>query len=273
MRLLTVGGDASEVFRFQAGRPPRRVAARSRSRAGTTRARPRRGAARFVADALRAAPLAEIDPEDFSTSRCAARACARGRRRARDRVADLRASATARRADGRASSSSASAPSRTCAGALTASESLDARAQRCRVQRVVLLGAFLADVVYSRPVRRHRLRERRRDLLDALGARAVDATRDRPASSACSAERLRARRRRGREPLGRAAALHRARRRTRAARSRCVQKRQPTSRCPSTTRRCAAAAAEFEQRISALVAADPELTEYVRALKKREFAQ
>ena len=33
------------------------------------------------------------------------------------------------------------------------------------------------------------------------------------------------------------------------------------------------AAAEFEERISALVAADPALTEYVRALKKREFAQ
>jgi hypothetical protein len=34
-----------------------------------------------------------------------------------------------------------------------------------------------------------------------------------------------------------------------------------------------ASAAEFEERISALVAADPALSEYVRALKKREFAQ
>lgn len=32
-------------------------------------------------------------------------------------------------------------------------------------------------------------------------------------------------------------------------------------------------AAEFEERVSALVRADPELGEYVRALKKREFAQ
>jgi predicted ATP-grasp superfamily ATP-dependent carboligase len=32
-------------------------------------------------------------------------------------------------------------------------------------------------------------------------------------------------------------------------------------------------AAEFEERISALVAADPELAEYVRQLKRREFAQ
>ena len=32
-------------------------------------------------------------------------------------------------------------------------------------------------------------------------------------------------------------------------------------------------AAEFEQRISALVASDPELSEYVRQLKRREFAQ
>jgi predicted ATP-grasp superfamily ATP-dependent carboligase len=33
------------------------------------------------------------------------------------------------------------------------------------------------------------------------------------------------------------------------------------------------AAAEFEARISELVAADPELAEYVRQLKRREFAQ
>ena len=32
-------------------------------------------------------------------------------------------------------------------------------------------------------------------------------------------------------------------------------------------------AARFEEKISALVAADPELTEYVRQLKRREFAQ
>jgi hypothetical protein len=32
-------------------------------------------------------------------------------------------------------------------------------------------------------------------------------------------------------------------------------------------------AAAFEQKISALVSGDPELTEYVRLLKRREFAQ
>ena len=32
-------------------------------------------------------------------------------------------------------------------------------------------------------------------------------------------------------------------------------------------------AAEFEQRISQLVSGDPELEEYVRQLKRREFAQ
>ena len=32
-------------------------------------------------------------------------------------------------------------------------------------------------------------------------------------------------------------------------------------------------AAEFEQKISNLVASDPELSEYVRQLKRREFAQ
>ena len=33
------------------------------------------------------------------------------------------------------------------------------------------------------------------------------------------------------------------------------------------------AAAECEERVSAMVAADPELSEYVRQLKRREFAQ
>ena len=33
------------------------------------------------------------------------------------------------------------------------------------------------------------------------------------------------------------------------------------------------AAAEFEERISNLVARDPELTDYVKQLKRREFAQ
>ena len=32
-------------------------------------------------------------------------------------------------------------------------------------------------------------------------------------------------------------------------------------------------AAAFEERVSALVASDPELVDYVRSLKKREFAQ
>jgi len=33
------------------------------------------------------------------------------------------------------------------------------------------------------------------------------------------------------------------------------------------------AAAEFEERSAALVASDPELSDYVRQLKRREFAQ
>ena len=47
--------------------------------------------------------------------------------------------------------------------------------------------------------------------------------------------------------------------------------RQATSVCEAHELREEAAA--FEDKISALVSGDPELSEYVRLLKKREFAQ
>ena len=146
---------------------------------------------------------------------------------------------------------------------------------RSRVRRVVLLGAFLADVVYSRPVRVIRLRERGRDLLERARRRSRRATRARPASSACSASGCAAT---GVEIVSLWAglpALHRAPRRTRAARSRCVQKASPAPRrSRSTTRRCAASAAEFEERVSALGrVAIPRSPSTCAQLKKREFAQ
>ena len=57
--------------------------------------------------------------------------------------------------------------------------------RRVRVRRVVLLGAFLADVLYSRPVRVTGLRERRRCCRPSSASRAP-ATRARPGSWACS---------------------------------------------------------------------------------------
>ena len=161
----------------------RPVARCSRSRAGTTRARPRRGAARFFAEAMRGAPLAEIDPEEFYDFTVRRPRCALEERRAHDSSGRPSRSATAR-APTAASSSSALGASRTCAGARFCDEVLDARAA-LRVRRVVLLGAFLADVVYSRPGRVSGFAS---DAATARRARRSSrrATRGRPASSACS---------------------------------------------------------------------------------------
>ena len=52
-----------------------------------------------------------------------------------------------------------------------------------------------------------------------------------------------------------------------------VQKAASFLRMPVDETPLRDAAVEFEERVSALVASDPALSEYVRALKKREFAQ
>jgi hypothetical protein len=138
------------------------------------------------------------------------------------------------------------------------------------VQRVVLVGAFLADVVYSRPVGVTGFASDP-SVLERIGV---------PASSyqgptgilGVIAERLR---RDGLEivslwaglphyisaapnPRGALALLHKL--------SELLELKlddEPLRR----------EAASFEEKISALVAGDPELSEYVRQLKRRDFAQ
>jgi hypothetical protein len=138
------------------------------------------------------------------------------------------------------------------------------------VQRVVLVGAFLADVVYSRPVGVTGFASDPR-LLEAIEV---------PASSyqgptgilGVIAERLR---RDGREivslwaglphyisaapnPRGALALLH---------------KLTQLLELKLDDQPLRLEAARFEEKISALVAGDPELSEYVRQLKRRDFAQ
>ena len=107
-------------------------------------------ALRYLAAAIRSVPVAEIDGEeflDFTVRRPWVRFGAGG-----ERVIDWPGTrfrfGPARR---RASWSSRTASSRTCGGAATAICS-PRWCARLRVQRVVLLGAYVADVVYSRPV-------------------------------------------------------------------------------------------------------------------------
>jgi hypothetical protein len=138
------------------------------------------------------------------------------------------------------------------------------RRQRFGVRRAVLLGAFLADVVYSRPVRVSGSMASQWRLRLGLEGRYEGLT-----GSSAASDRL------GRDgqvvSRGGPAALHRASPNHEApwpgAEGRDVpgdaQDEQPLR----------AAAAEFEQRNSAQVASEPALSEYVRALKKREFAQ
>ena len=138
------------------------------------------------------------------------------------------------------------------------------------MRRVVLVGAFLADVVYSRPVGVTGFASDP-SVLERIGV---------PASSyqgptgivGAIAERLR---RDGIEivslwaglphyisaapnPRGALALLH---------------KLAELLELKLDDEPLRAEAARFEEKISAVVAGDPELTEYVRQLKRREFAQ
>jgi hypothetical protein len=142
--------------------------------------------------------------------------------------------------------------------------------ERLRVRRVVLLGAYLADVVYSRPVEvsGFALPPER---LQAFGVRPthyegptgiVGALADRLESDGVEVVSLWA----GLphyigmspNPRGALALLQRLT-------EGLAVKIDDDPLCRE--------AAAFEQRISELVAADPDLLEYVRQLKRREFAQ
>jgi predicted ATP-grasp superfamily ATP-dependent carboligase len=143
-------------------------------------------------------------------------------------------------------------------------------ARRVGVRRIVLLGAYLADVVYSRPVGLTGFASPRELLRDVgvpasgyegptgiVGVLADCFTREGfevVSLWACLPHYISA----SPNPRG-ALAL--------------VQKLRQLLDLKLDTSGLEREAARFEERISALVASDPELGEYVRQLKKREFAQ
>lgn len=138
------------------------------------------------------------------------------------------------------------------------------------VQRVVLLGAYLADVVYSRPVNVTGFATRPA-LLSELGV-AGSAYEGPTGIVGVLADQLV---REGLEVVSLWAGLPHyinASPNPRGALA-LVQKLVQLLDLKLDLQGLAAEAAEFEERVSALVASDPELGEYVRQLKKREFAQ
>ena len=139
-----------------------------------------------------------------------------------------------------------------------------------RIRRVVLLGAFLADVLYSRPVRVSGFGEP--EEMAAGWASSPPATKARPGSSGCWGRGWRSRASRLLSlwaGLPHYISLSPNPRGTLAL----VQKLASALALPLDRAPLEREAAEFEERVSKHVAADPALAEYVRELKKREFAQ
>jgi proteasome assembly chaperone (PAC2) family protein len=225
-------------------------------------------AARYIADSIGAVPLAEIDGENFLDF-TVRRPCLRmGRGGAREIVWPAT----------RFSYGAADA-SREIVVAIGAEPHMrwrtycdlfSALVARIGVKCVVLLGAYVADVVYSRPVGVTGFASDA-SLLAGIGV--PPSHYEGPTGIVgVLGERLRAD---GLQILSLWAGLPHyigASPNPRGALA-LVQKLTeglPLAIDEEPLRR---QAAEFEQRISALVSADPELSEYVRQLKKREFAQ
>jgi proteasome assembly chaperone (PAC2) family protein len=143
-------------------------------------------------------------------------------------------------------------------------------AARLGIRQVVLLGAFLADVLYSRPVNVTGFASRP-EVLEELHV--VPTGYEGPTGIVgVLAERFRAD---GLEVVSLWAGLPHYVNLSPNPRGAYALLQQLGAYLPlrldeEPLRR---SAAEFEERISALVASDPELTEYVRQLKRREFAQ
>jgi len=225
-------------------------------------------AARYVEESIHAVPLAEIDGEeflDFTVRRPIVRAGVLGTRAIEWPCTRFSYGA----ADG----------SRELVVAIGVEPHIRWRAYcdlfaqlvaKLGIRRVVLLGAYVADVIYSQPVR--------------VTGFASDATcladLDVPPSDyegptgivGVLGERLRAD---GVHVLSLWAGLPHyitAAPNPRGALA-LVQKIAVGLPLAIDDQPLRAEAAEFEQRISALVSSDPELSEYVRQLKRRDFAQ
>jgi predicted ATP-grasp superfamily ATP-dependent carboligase len=141
---------------------------------------------------------------------------------------------------------------------------------RLRIERVVMLGAYLADVVYSRPVSVTGFATAP-EILEELG---VPPSGYQGATGIVGvlAERLHCE---GVEVVSFWAALPHyisAAPNPRGALA-LVQKLSECIGMKLDEEPLRRDAADFEEKISALVASDPELAEYVRELKRRDFAQ
>ncbi len=142
--------------------------------------------------------------------------------------------------------------------------------ERVGVRRVVLRGAYLADVVYSRPVDVTGFATSD-EVLDSIGVR-PSAYEGPTGIVGVLAERLE---REGVEVVSLWAGLPHyinASPNPRGALA-LIQKLGLCLDLKVDEEPLRREAASFEERISAQVAADPELTEYVRQLKRRDFAQ
>jgi len=138
------------------------------------------------------------------------------------------------------------------------------------VRQAVLIGGYLADVLYSRPVAVTGFASRP-ELLEALGVSSSSYE----GPSGMVGVLGEAFRREGVGVVSLWGALPHyisAARNSRGALA-LVQKALQLLDLKLDTEGLEREAAGFEERISAIVAADPELGEYVRQLKKREFAQ
>ena len=226
------------------------------------------GAVRFVEDAIRAVPLADLDAEEF-LDLTVRRPTVRNRR---DGTPRIEWPAT-----------------RFSYGPIDASRELvlgvgiephlrwraycdefAALVARLKVQRVVLLGAYVADVVYSRPVAVSGFASEAH-VLEKVGVQ-PSGYEGPTGIVGVLAERLRAD---GVATLSLWAGLPHYISATPNPRGALALVQTLTAALPMAIdegplRR---EAAQFEQRISDLVNADPDLSEYVRLLKKREFAQ
>lgn len=147
---------------------------------------------------------------------------------------------------------------------------LSGYARELGVRRVVLLGAFLADVVYSRPVAVSGFATQAR-WLSELGVQS--SSYEGPTGIVgVLGERFRED---GLDVLSLWAGLPHYITATPNPRGALalLQKLVGSLELKLDVEPLARSAAEFEERVSEMVASDPELAEYVRELKRREFAQ
>ncbi len=228
-------------------------------------------AVQYLNDAIKAVPLAEIDPEefyDFTVCRPEIAITAEDGRHIQWPANDFRYGST-----------DATGELVTCLGVephfrwRSFCEHVIEVCQKTQVERVVMVGSFLADVVYSQPVQVTGFSSDPDDPspLERLGVAASNYQGPTGIVGVLT-ERFR---REGFDVLSLWACLPHyinARPNPRGALA-LVQKLVQCLDLRIDLEPLLRSAAEFEERISRLVAADPELRDYVKQLKRREFAQ